>query len=120
MFRYRVYGLTAESDTRFPELAKLEKPTDQTTTDVRIRLHVPRLKMPAISEILKTTTLPDGTPWLTLARVGDGYLLRFVTIADFIFDGTGSELTCWRIESGVSAETVRHLVLDLVLPMLLN
>jgi hypothetical protein len=76
--------------------------------------------MAAITEILKTTTLADGTPWLTSARVGDGYLLRFVTIADFIFDATGSELTCWRVEPGVSGETVRHLVLDLVLPMLLN
>jgi len=120
MFRYRVYGLTIESDTRFPELSKLEKPTDRMATDVRLRLRVPRTNPPVFSEILKTTTFPDGTPWLTSARVGDGYLLRFVGTADFILDGAGRELTCWHVEPGVSADTIRHLVLDQVFPMVLN
>lgn len=120
MFRYRIYGLTIESDTSFPELSKIEKPTDLMLTDVLVHLQVPGTEPPAISEVLKTTTLLDGTPWLISARVGDGYLLRFVAMADFIFDSTGSELTCWRVESQVSADTVRHLVLDQVLPMVLN
>jgi len=120
MFRYRVYGLTIESDTRFPELSRLEKPADRIATDVRIRLRVPRAKMPPLSEILKTTTTPNGTPWLTSARVGDGYLLRYAGMADFILNGAGSQLTCWRVEPGVSADTIRHLVLDQALPMVLN
>jgi hypothetical protein len=120
MFRYRVYGLTIESDTRFPELSKIEKPTDRMATDVRVRLHAPATTPPVICEVLKTTTLLDGTPWLTSARVGDGYLLRFVAMADFVFDSAGSELTCSHVAPGVSADTVRHLVLDQVLPMVLN
>lgn len=120
MFRYWVYGLTIESDTCFPELSKIEKPSDRTATDVRVRLRVPGTNPPAVSEVLKKTTLLDGTPWLTLARVGDGYLLRFAAMADFVFDSAGSELTCWRVEPGISADTVRHLALDHVLPMVLN
>jgi hypothetical protein len=89
-------------------------------TDVRVRLRVPRGKMPPVSEVLKTTTTQSGTPWLTSARVGDGYLLRFVTMADFIIDRSGSEIACWHIESGISADTIRHLILDQVLPVVLN
>jgi len=120
MFRYRVYGLTIESDTRFPELSKLEKPADVMVTDVRVRLRAPGTPLPHFSEVLKTTTKPDGTPWLTSARIGDGYLLQFFGMADFTIDGAGGELTCWNVEPGVSADTVRHLVLDQVLPMVLN
>jgi hypothetical protein len=89
-------------------------------TEVRVRLRVPDVSPPPISQMLKTTMTNDGTPWLVSARVGNGYLLRFVGRADFIVDSTGSELTCWRVEAGVSAETVRHLVLDQVFPMVLN
>ena len=120
MFRYRVYGLTVESDTRFPELSKLEEPADRVATDVLIRLRVPDGSPPPISKIMKTTTRPDGGPWLMSARVGDGYMIRFVELAQFIVDASGSELTCWGVEDGISAETVRHLALDQVLPMVLN
>jgi hypothetical protein len=120
VFRYRVYGLTIESDTRFPELSKLENPTDRMATEVRVRLRAPRADQPPFSEVLKATTLPDGTPWRISARIEDGYLLRFVGMADFTIDSTGSELTCWRVERGVSADTLRHLVLDQVFPMVLN
>ncbi len=120
MFRYRVYGLTIESDTRFPELSRLEKPTDAMATEVRVRLDARRESTPPFSEILQQTNLPDGTPWLTSAKVEDGYLLRYVGMADFILDVAGGELTCCRVECGVSADTVRHLVLDQVFPMVLN
>ena len=85
-----------------------------------MRLDARRKSTPPFSEILQTTTLPDGTPWLTSARVEDGYLLRYVGIADFIVDSAGSAITCCHIESGVSTDTVRHLVLDQVFPMVLN
>ena len=120
MFRYRVYGLTIESDTCFPELSRLEKPTDRMATEVRVRLDARRRSTPPFSKILQTTTLPDGTPWLTTAKVEDGYLLRYIGMADFTLDSAGSVLTCCRVERGVSADTVRHLVLDQVFPMVLN
>jgi hypothetical protein len=120
MFRYRVYGLTIESDSRFAELSSLEKPTDRMATDVRVRLKSRGAITPPFSEILQTTTLPDGTPWLISAKIHDGYLLRYAGIADFIVDSAGAELRCCRVERGVSADSVRHLVLDQVFPMLLN
>ena len=120
MFRYRVYGLTIESDTRFPELSLIEKPSEAMPTDVLLRLRVPDAGPPQISQILKRTTTPDGSPWLVSARVGNGYLLRFVESADFVVDAAGNEIVCWRIRPGVSPETIRHLALDHVFPMALN
>lgn len=120
MFRYQVYGLTIESDTRFPELSRLPKPTDSVATDVSVRLRSRRATTPSFSEILQTTALPDGTPWLTSGRIDDDYLLRYAGIADFIVDNAGTDLRCCRVEDGVSTDTLRHLVLDQVFPMLLN
>lgn len=120
MFRYRVYGLTIESDARFPELSRLEKPTERMATDVRIRLRTRREGTPPYSETIQTTTLPDGTPWLTSGKIRDGYLLRYIGMADFILDGAGADLRCCHVERGVSTDTIRHLVLDQVFPMLLN
>ena len=120
MFRYRVYGLTIDSDTRFPELSWLEKPTDRMATDVRVRLRTRSATTPSFSKILQTTTLPDGTPWLTSGKADDDYLLRYAEIADFIVDNAGADLRCCRVECGVSTDSLRHLVLDQVLPMLLN
>jgi hypothetical protein len=120
MFRYRVYGLTIESDTRFPELSCLEKPTNGMATDVCVRLRTRGATTPSFSEILQTTTLPDGTPWLTSGKVNDDYLLRYAGIADFIVDSAGDDLQCCRVERGVTINSLRHLVLDQVVPMLLN
>ena len=120
MFRYRLYGLTIDSDTSFPELSRLEKPPAATPVEVRVRLHAPGASTPEFSEVLQRTTLPDGTPWLSSAKVDQGYLLRFASMADFIVAGAGDQITCCRAESGISIDTVRHLVLDQVFPMVLN
>jgi hypothetical protein len=120
MFRYRLYGLTIESDTRFPELSGLEKPADRMEADVRVRLRTRGAIRPSFSQILQSTALPDGAPWLTSAKIHDGYLLRYAGIADFIVDTTGANLRCCRVERGGSIDSVRHLVLDQVFPMLLN
>ena len=120
MFRYRVYGLTIDSDTAFPELSRLETPPTESPVEVRVRLHAPAASTPEFSEVLQRTTLPDGTPWLSSAKVDQGYLLRFASMADFIVASAGDQITCCRTERGISIDTVRHLVLDQVFPMVLN
>jgi hypothetical protein len=120
MFRYRVYGLTSESDTSFPELSRLEKPSAEMPVEVRVRLRTPGASTPEFSEVLQRTTLPDGTAWLICAKVEQGYLLRFVGMAEFIVDSAGGKITCCHAENGISIDTIRHLVLDQVFPMVLN
>lgn len=73
-----------------------------------------------MSDFIRTTTLDDGTPWLNCARLQDGYLLRFVDYADYFVDGAGSRIVCRSTEQGVTLNTIRHLVLDQVFPMVLN
>jgi hypothetical protein len=65
-------------------------------------------------------TLPDGRLWARYGKIEGGYLLNYIDLADFIVDQHGREIRCVRIEPGVSEETARHLLLDQVLPLVLN
>ncbi|MDW8319092.1 MAG: hypothetical protein RMN53_14775 [Anaerolineae bacterium] len=56
-----------------------------------------------------------GEPTLSLARLEQGYLLRFPWLADFVLDDQGRRAQVWP-QPGVSRDTVRHLLLDQVLP----
>ena len=74
---------------------------------------------------------PDKTDWirhwrtddeyitLSLARKGDGFLLRFPLLADFIIDAEGSRIGAWATPD-TEEETLRHLLLDQVLPRVLG
>ncbi|WP_447972602.1 hypothetical protein [Nitrospira sp. Kam-Ns4a] len=66
-----------------------------------------------------TWTLPSGKPWLSTARVPAGYLLRFHGWADFTVDPAGRSIVC-HPGADVPAETLRHLLLDQVLPLVLT
>ncbi len=64
-----------------------------------------------------TSTSRDGAPWLSIAVREDGYLLRFHGLADFRLDPDGLIECCPVV--GAPGETIRHLLLDQVLPMAL-
>jgi hypothetical protein len=53
------------------------------------------------------------------AKDGEGYLLRYNDLADFWVDRTGCRVTCCDRIAGVSDLTIRALLLDHVLPMVL-
>jgi hypothetical protein len=63
--------------------------------------------------------LPSGEPWLSAARNDEGYLLRFHDHADFVMDGDGREIVCRYWREGAT-ETLRHLLIDQVMPLALN
>lgn len=65
-------------------------------------------------------TSQNGQPWLRYSLLADGYLLRFLRTADFRVSRDGREITCLRRFDRVSSNTVRHLLLDQVLPVVLN
>lgn len=62
---------------------------------------------------------PEGELWLSLARNGEQYHLRFVDLADFLVDVKEGTILCYP-DAGTPAQTVRHLLLDQVLPVLLS
>ncbi|MGA2411065.1 MAG: hypothetical protein ABSG46_11840, partial [Candidatus Binataceae bacterium] len=53
-------------------------------------------------------------------RIEDGYLLRFHGLADFLIDLGGQRVTCVAATANTSPVTLRHLVIDHVLPRVLN
>ena len=120
MNRYKVYGLTVETDCEFPEISELAITNDVPQVEVRISLLERRQIETRVSEFLRSNSLPDGTPWLNCARFNEGYLLTYAGFAEFLLDPAGGRITCNRAESGVSDATIRHLVLDQVFPMALN
>jgi hypothetical protein len=64
--------------------------------------------------------LPDGQPWLRAARREQGFLLRYVGLADFLVNRDGTEISLSRADPGSSWDTLRHLLLDQALPMVLG
>lgn len=60
-------------------------------------------------------TAPDGRPWLTIGRETGGYVFRFRRFADFHWSPDQRVLTC-HIRPRTQMSTVRHLLLDQVLP----
>jgi hypothetical protein len=63
--------------------------------------------------------LYDGSKWLSFARLESGYLLRFPAFADFTVSVDGHEICCYpRVQCPV--ETIRHLLLNQVIPIVLS
>lgn len=60
-------------------------------------------------------TAPGGRAWLTIGKHAGGYVLRFQRFADFQWSPRQRELTC-HIRPRTQMSTVRHLLLDQVLP----
>jgi hypothetical protein len=118
MARYRLSGFVIQSNVALPEL-----PAARGTPS-----HV--LELDAAGP-----TIPDPCwfhhwqearkrRWLSFARMPNGYLLRFPSLADFEITREGSRGALSRIRArprrGVPAETIRHLFLDQVWPLVLS
>lgn len=114
---YRVHGLTMTSDTVLPELPPLEPASHLPTLTVRLATRFPRVSAP--TQWLRHWPLAPEEPWLSCGKVADGYLIRFRALADFFVDDNGQEII-GTAEPGTSTDTLRHLLLDQVFPLVLN
>lgn len=114
---YRVYGLTLESDTAFPELLSAGSATRYPEVSVRLATHFPRVPSP--TRWIRQWPLSTGAPWLYCGKLDSGYLIRFRELADFLVDNEGQEIMGTAVQ-GASTDTLRHLLLDHVLPLILN
>ena len=117
--RYRVCGLTVSSDTPLPELPSAEERQDG-QTDLRLRIRdSSSTELPQLRRWVTSDTLDNGQPWLSCAQTDGGYLVRIHEFADFFIDAAGREVIC-SPDSQTSAQTLRHLFIDQVLPLVLN
>jgi len=63
--------------------------------------------------------LPSGELWLSFAKVDGGYRLRFEKLADFFVSTDGQKIT-YQPLSSVPSNTIRHLILDQIIPLVIN
>ena len=115
MRTYRLYGSVLASNCPLPELT----PVDGQDPEWEFRLSPARPPGSVSDCWLHHYRLPDGDIWLSSARRQSGYLLRFPDLADFFVSAAGARINCYPVPAA-PVETTRHLLLDHVLPLLLE
>jgi len=112
---FRLYGFVIES----ADLLERLTPISPRKVDAEIQRvsHPKSFSQP--SDWFMNWTLPGGEPWLSCAKTNTGYLLRFNQLADFEIDKTGGEIIC-RPRPGIPEDTIQHLLLDQVIPLVIN
>jgi hypothetical protein len=119
---YRICDLVLASDTALPELA----PATAFGAECRFELLPPGNPSAVDGDWFHQWTIEKSDEeedskevWLRFARTADGYLLRFPSCGDFSVSADGARIQC-RPLPGTPEVTVRHLLLDQVLPLVLS
>jgi len=119
MPRYSVAGLTLASDLELPELLDAEVPADGERPSLVWTVALAPAPPPGQFEtLLNEGRDPDDTLWLAIWGDGDRYLLRFPGLADFVVTPSKRRVVC-APDEGVAGSTLRHLLLDQVVPRVL-
>src|SRR5262249_36185278 len=113
------YGLELVSDMPLPELDRIVALREEAAASVSVQLQ-PTDHHDLAPRLTLRSMLPDGDELALFGKVEDGFLLRYRGFADFIVAPPARKLRCVRVESGTAVQTLRHLLLDQVLPMILN
>ncbi len=115
--RYDICGVSLVSTQRFPELS----PSTSPKSEVILRLRREK-KISAAGETIRPAakwTSRDGSVFLVSSKTENGYLLKFLDLADFFIDKSGTELV-YAPRPGVPEHSVRHLILDSVIALALS
>ena len=100
-----------ESDVPLPELA----PSGRRRAPDVVVSRAPACRRKTVRTRCHEWRLPDGTRWASVAK-GDGdHVMRFRRFAEFVVANHGRSIG-WRAPATTRPETIRHLLLDQVLP----
>lgn len=113
MRAYRWCGLTILTDIEFPELAEIGGPHDAYW---RLALREGRAPRRAGRRWFHRWRFPNGRRWVAFARDPVGHVLRFPGLVDFDVRTAEQLIDCYP-QPGTPANTLRHLALDQVLPL---
>jgi hypothetical protein len=114
MFTYRLYGIVLASSRYFPELSS----TDRATPDITLSFIPGWVDGPPGVEWFHDWTPEGGDTWLVLGRQGAEYVLWYTEWMHFRLSADGREILCQSAPE-IPDETVRHLFLDQILPLIL-
>jgi hypothetical protein len=112
---YQLYGLVIDIDDALSEVPSVA----DIQVDIQVRCDTLLKRFLKPSDWFMHWNFPKGEPWLSFAKLSNGYLLRFHQLADFFVNGEGSQIT-YIPEHGIPGETVHHLLLDQVIPLVIN
>ena len=110
---YEAFGLLIESDAPLFEPVAAEPES----ADCRLCLATDRISALESADWKAREHFSDGSFWLSSAKLGASYALRFSGKADFLISPDRRQVS-W-VSRGASVDTIRHLFLDQVLPRLL-
>ena len=117
---YAFHDLIVESDLPLPELPRSKR---RPSLSIRVVDHIPDDDARWFHHwhVRNQSGRARRTPWLSFAHVRDGRgdLLRLPELADFGVSGDGLEIAC-APAARVPRVTLRHLLLDQVLPLVLH
>jgi hypothetical protein len=115
MLSYGICGCTFHSDTPIPELTVANGISPEFTFQLFERTG----DFLGSCNWLNNWYSPDGKVWLAFTRLETGYLLRFPAFADFVVSVDGRAVCCYP-RADTPLETVRHLLLNQVIPVVLS
>jgi hypothetical protein len=114
---YRVCDLVVESSLALPELPAAEGGTPECRFEVARGEAMPEGEIRWYHEWRSSGE--GGEAWLSLGRRRADYVLRFPAGADFVVAEDCREVKCYPL-AGTPESTLRHLLLDQVLPLVLS
>lgn len=115
MPNYRYCDISLGSNIALPELPL----SVDSRPEVSFRC-VPVSKLsPDSTAWIDRHSLSDIDPFLVIEKQESAYLLRHFDLADFIINSQGTEIEC-RLQKALPEETIRHLLLDQIMPRLLS
>jgi hypothetical protein len=112
------------SDLALPDLLPDDKAPEEAAIHIRLASDQ---NFPPPGAWFLSMKMPTEDPWLSCAKIksmetgeeSNSYLLRFHELADFLVSAHGRDVLC-RTEPGIPLETLHHLILDQVLPLVFN
>jgi hypothetical protein len=112
---YQIFNTALESDMLLPELPEVE------TSETVIKFSAGLDKKGSLNDPdwFFHWESPGGSVYTSCAKCEDGYILRFPNLVDFIISYTFDHIYYFA-ESTTPDDTIRHLLLDHVIPRILG
>ena len=112
---YHIFDISLESDLHLPELS--EGPARETIINIKSGADITSEQYEP--EYFHEWQDADGEISMLSVEIDGRYLLRFPEIVDFLISSSGDTVLYYPI-SNIPEETIRHLILDQVIPRILG